>query len=97
MKNPFTLIKDKVMDKIHNRKMQAGLDKQAGTKVETARSKSSGGRSASSVITEKNYDMTDINILHNRGRSWIKKVARRRMRNKMARKSRRINRLKKVA
>lgn len=88
MKNPFTLLTRKIGDLFQNRKQSQVVKKQKGTKVETARSKSGGGKSADVKVSN---DEKQAAISSRTSKTAATK--KRRIRNKMRRKSRRINRL----
>ena len=88
MRNPFTLLKAKIADKFSNKKIKQEVAKAADTKIETGRSKSA----SKPAVTADNVAID--NAGHTFMRSVNNKVARNRRRNKVARKSRRINRMK---
>lgn len=92
MKNPFTRLVQKTVDFFDRRKKNAVVYKQSGTKVEIARN--SGG--GSSVKTPKVTDSNNPSLGRSNKGTRRKRilVAKRRLANKVARRSRRINRLK---
>lgn len=93
MKNPFTLLNNKFLDTFESTRSKLFRQKQkdAGTKKETGRSKSG---SSSSVEQKVSNDDVATNAYSSAIR---KQIAKRRLKNKMARKSRRINRLRRAA
>lgn len=94
MKNPFTLLKQTFNDFFTIKKQKQVLAKQANTKVETARSSSGGGSPIPNVGNDKKQmTLNEINTIRNRGRAFINRVNKRRAKNKVARRSRRINRM----
>jgi len=112
MRNPFTMIQDGFSSifKSNRNKIESEVAKVKGTKKETGRSKGGGGRSsitAKHVTENKTNDDLSGNEYYNYLRDGGYKSheangknngkQKRRIRNKIAHKSRRINRIRKLA
>ena len=98
MKNPFTHIKNKFTQTFDNVRQTIFRQrkKDEGTKKETARGKGGGAGTSMNVITPDLAPSANVPIVAQQTvlrRTHIKSVIKRRIRNKMASKSRRINRL----
>ena len=89
MRNPFTLLKGLFIKEEERQAIVRRRKKDEGTKKETGRSKSGGG--STSITADKVTQERERTYFDSAQRKAIK---RRRTRNKIARRSRRINRLK---
>ena len=107
MRNPFTLLADGFNSTFtkHRSKIEGEVSKVKDTKKETGRSKSGGGSITAKAVSndkkKKDWDtgtyygyLRDDGYNHSQANGKCNGVKKRRTRNKIARKSRRINRLK---
>lgn len=111
MKNPFTMNPDHIPDRAEKEKINKSLKKQSGKPVETKRSKGGGGRKgAGSQKVSNNKEkrrearssyQTFLKTTYEDNYGIIKRLTKeklaRKNKNKVARRSRRINRLRKAA
>lgn len=95
MKNPFTFLKNLFVNENERQAIRKRREKDRDTKKETGRSKSGGSNSTEQKVTEEKA-IKDRKIWHRPGltKTELKQKIKNRKRNKMARRSRRINRLK---